>query len=62
MFQDDLKTSPNNYCIGVSAEFFKFLGRGEKKPNYDVGFRCRSNSRDYVSPKKKLTNKQPIGY
>ena len=30
IFKDNLKTSPNNNSLGVSAEFSKFLG-GEKR-------------------------------
>ena len=30
IFKDNLKTSPNNNSIGVSAKFSKFLG-GEKR-------------------------------
>ena len=31
IFKDDLKTSPNNNCMGASAEFFKFLRVEEAK-------------------------------
>ena len=27
--EDDPKTSPNNNCVGVGAEFSKFAGEGE---------------------------------
>ena len=40
IFNDGLKTSPNNDSVGVSAEFSKFpMGRGKKRQNCDVALR-----------------------
>ena len=35
IFKDDLQTSPHNNGMGISAEFSKFSGWGEKRQNCD---------------------------